>query len=137
MKTFLDSSALAKRYIEEPGSQAVDDICARASSLAVSVICLPEIVSALVRRRREKLLSLADYGAVKRHLLSDLQDALVINLTPPVIAGAIEVLETGRSRALDAIHVACAFVWGSELFVSADDRQLASAKKAGLKTRKV
>jgi len=36
-------------------------------------------------------------------------------------------------RAMDALHVACAIQWGAELFVSADERQVAAAKKAGLK----
>jgi hypothetical protein len=29
MRTFFDSSAYAKRYVEEPGSQAVDTLCAQ------------------------------------------------------------------------------------------------------------
>jgi predicted nucleic acid-binding protein len=36
---------------------------------------------------------------------------------------------------MDALHVACAMQWGAELFVSADARQVAAAKKAGLRTK--
>ena len=47
LNVFFDSSALAKRYIEEKGSDQVQAILSSASALAVSVICIPEIVSAL------------------------------------------------------------------------------------------
>jgi hypothetical protein len=61
LNVFLDSSALAKRYIEEKGSDQVQAILSSASALAVSVICVPEIVSALCRRRRERKLSTEEY----------------------------------------------------------------------------
>ena len=47
MKTYLDSSSFAKRFVDEAGSDAVEAICAEASELGLSVICVPEIVSAL------------------------------------------------------------------------------------------
>jgi len=54
MKTFFDSSAFAKRVIEEEGSNEVDRICRNTSTLGLSIICIPEIISALNRRVREK-----------------------------------------------------------------------------------
>ena len=33
MKVFFDSSAFAKRYIEEPGSDTVENLCAQAAML--------------------------------------------------------------------------------------------------------
>jgi len=56
MKTFLDSSAFAKRFVDETGSDKVEETCAQASELGLSVICVPEIISALNRRRRERSL---------------------------------------------------------------------------------
>jgi predicted nucleic acid-binding protein len=49
VKTFFDSSAFAKRYIEESGSQNVDALCQEAGEVGLSVLCVPEIVSALNR----------------------------------------------------------------------------------------
>ena len=49
MKIFFDSSAFAKRYIDEPGSDSVEAICQNATELALSVICMPEIISAMNR----------------------------------------------------------------------------------------
>jgi predicted nucleic acid-binding protein len=135
MKAFLDSSAFAKRFIEESGSARVETICTHASALGLSVICVPEIVSALNRRLRERWLTQNQYGDAKRRLLDDVRDADIIQLTPSVIGSAIRVLEAGSLRAMDALHIACALAWGAELFASSDARQLHAARRAGLKTQ--
>ena len=44
MKLFLDSSAFAKRFIDEPGSADVEEARAQADELCLSVICVPEII---------------------------------------------------------------------------------------------
>jgi predicted nucleic acid-binding protein len=137
MKVFFDASALAKRYIEEPGSEKVGDICSKATTLGVSSICLPEIISALCRLRRERSLSRGHYEEAKNALLKDFKDISVLNITPAVIGRGVDVLERNAVRTLDALHVACAMEWGAELFVSSDLRQLSAAKRTGLKTLKV
>ncbi|MBU4212078.1 MAG: type II toxin-antitoxin system VapC family toxin, partial [Verrucomicrobia bacterium] len=68
MKAFFDSSAFAKRYIEEPGSAVADEICMTIDQLGLSVICLPEIISALNRRLREKTIAREQYGLTKQRL---------------------------------------------------------------------
>jgi predicted nucleic acid-binding protein len=49
MRTFFDTSAFVKRYVEEPGSERVMEICREAEHLVLSLICLPEMVSTLNR----------------------------------------------------------------------------------------
>lgn len=53
VKTYLDSSSFTKRFIDEVGSDKADKTCAHASELGLIVLCVPEILSALNRRRRE------------------------------------------------------------------------------------
>ena len=137
MKTFFDSSAFAKRYVEEPGSDTVAALCQEATDLALCVICVPEIVSAMNRRLRERRLTKSDYRSLKRHLLEDIRDATIIDLVPPVVAACIEIVERSPMRAADALHVAAARAWRADLFVTADQRQLAAARKAGLKVHAV
>ncbi|NOY39246.1 MAG: type II toxin-antitoxin system VapC family toxin [Nitrospirae bacterium] len=137
MKTFFDSSAFAKRYVEEKGSQIVDDICQETTELSLSVICVPEILSALNRRIREKCLSQRDYARIKQYLSDDIRDAMIIHLIPEVIAVSTKLLEASPLRAMDALHVACAIVWRADLFVSSDKQQVAAARKAGLKIKYV
>lgn len=135
MRTFFDASAFAKRYVEENGSQLVDDICQDAREVSIGVICVPEIISALNRRIREKRLSRRDYATIKQHLSDDVRDAVIVNLIPEVIATSTKLLEASPLRAMDALHVACALVWGAELFVSSDKQQVSAAQKAGLQIK--
>jgi predicted nucleic acid-binding protein len=137
VKTFFDSSAFAKRYVEEPGSQAVDSICQEATEVALSVLCVPEILSALNRRVREGILTSREYEEAKQYLSQDIRDVVIINLIPQVISTCTKILEASPVRAADALQLACALGWETELFVSADRRQISAAKKAGLRTKLV
>jgi uncharacterized protein len=135
VKAYLDSSAFAKRFVEERGSDRVEAICTAASELGLSVLCVPKIVSALNRRRREHTLTQEQYDEAKQRLLVDVRDADIIALTPSVIGSAIVVIEASPVRAMDALHVACALEWGAELFASSDKQQLTAARHAGLRTQ--
>jgi len=137
MRIFFDSSAFAKRYIEEPGSEKVENLCAQASMVGVSSICLPEIISGLCRLSRDSILTKNQYEVTKEALLRDFEDITVCNITPAVIGQTIHILETNTLRTLDALHIGCALEWESDVFVSSDIRQISAAKKAGLKTVKV
>ncbi len=137
MNIFLDSSALAKRYVQESGSDRVEEILSSASSLAVSVICLPEVVSALCRRRRERKLSPQQYLKAKQALFEDIEDSSIVNVTNQVVALAVELLERWPMRSSDSLHVASAVEWDAELFVSADERQCTAARGYGLRVEEL
>lgn len=137
MKAFFDSSGLAKRYIEEPGSSRVQEILEEATSLGLSAICIPEIVSALCRRKREGSISHQQYQEAQASLLNEAADSFVVNLTQEILLGTIALLEKSILRAMDAIPIACALEWKADLFVSSDEKQLLAAKKAGLKITQV
>ncbi|MBI2437254.1 MAG: type II toxin-antitoxin system VapC family toxin [Lentisphaerae bacterium] len=137
MKLFLDSSAFAKRFVEEPGSQQVEDLCSQATELCLSVICVPEIIAALNRRLREKRLSRQEYIQAKQRLAQDVRDVVIINLTSEVIHTSVIVLETKPVRAMDALHIACALEWHADWFVSSDRRQITAARSSGLRTKQI
>ena len=134
MKLAIDSSSFAKRYVQEDGSDQLDRLLEKASELAFCVILVPEIVSGLNRRLREQVLTAADYRAVKKQLLDDVRDATVLQLTPSVISHSVKLLESNALRALDALHVACAFEWQADLFVTSDRRQFTAAENTGLQS---
>lgn len=67
MKLVVDSSSLAKRYVQEFGSEKLDLILQNASELALCIILVPEIISGLNRRIREGALNQKDYRAVKKN----------------------------------------------------------------------
>lgn len=94
MRTFFDSSAFAKRYVLEDGSQIVEDICIETSSLGISIICIPELISACNRKLRDKSLLLKDYHIIKRHLTEEIEDAIILTITPSVVKTSITLLES-------------------------------------------
>ena len=134
MKVFLDTSAFAKRYVTEQGSDKVIALCLKADILVVSVICLPELISTLSRLVREKTLAKADYRKLKQDAMTDLADVDICNITSEILAAVVSLMESHPLRTMDALHVACALAVIPDVFVSADHRQLSAARKAGLKT---
>lgn len=132
MKLFLDTSAFAKRYVAEAGSDKLLALCEQADALGVSVICLPELISTLSRLVREAKLTKAQYRKLKNRATADLADAEVCQLDANVLAATTSLLEAHPLRAMDALHIACALSAAPDKFISADKRQLAAARKAGL-----
>ncbi|MCK7523285.1 MAG: type II toxin-antitoxin system VapC family toxin [Ignavibacteriales bacterium] len=135
MLTFFDSSAFAKRFVEETGSYEVEKICLDSDSIAVSSICFPEIISALNRRLRENNLTKKDYLIIKEKMLEEFESLEIINVVPEVISKAITLLEKYNLRTLDALHISSAIIWNADIFISADKRQILAAKKAGMKVK--
>ena len=132
LRVFLDTSALAKRYVDEPGSSGVIALLENAEALDLSVLAIPETIGTLSRLVREGRLTSSQYVALKERALTDLEGAAVHGIGAPTVAGAVDLLERFPLRTLDALHVATALECGSDLFVSADTRQLAAAAAAGL-----
>ena len=137
MRTFFDSSAFAKRFIEEQGSDEIEKICLGSESIGLSILSFPEIISALNRRLREKSITKKDYQSAKNRLTEEVVDVEMINLIPEVIAKSILLLEKNNLRTIDAIHIASAAMWEPDLFVSSDKRQTDAANKSGLKVKLV
>lgn len=75
------------------------------------------------------------YLIAKTRLMEEIEDAIILNITPKVVQLSVELLETNFLRALDALHLACAIEWNADLSVSSDKRQITAAKKAGLRIR--
>lgn len=133
MRVYFDSSAFAKRYIQESGTKEVLVWCERASELAMSVIAIPELISAFCRLRREARLTEPQYQNIKRNLLLDIEEALVCDTTSEVVQYAVRALERHSLRGMDAIHLGAALSCSAEIFISADARQCQAAEALGLK----
>ncbi len=134
MRVYFDTSAFAKRYVDEQGSADVLHWCDQASELALSVIAVPELVSAFCRLQREGRLSAAQYRSIQSDLLADIADALICDTSPLVVSRAVHALENHPPlRGMDAIHLGAAIVCEAEIFISADLRQCSAARALGLR----
>jgi uncharacterized protein len=141
---FLDSSALIKRYVVEPGTTWVRSLTNRGSghTVLIAQITQIEIVSGASRRVREGTLTTRTARAVRllidRHVR---REYVVIGLTPQVVRRAEDILAVHPLRTYDAVQLASALesnlrIVAAELspvrFVSADTRLLGAAASEGL-----
>lgn len=137
MRIFFDSSAFAKRYVREQGTDEVLALCDQATELCLSGIALVEIISAFCRLLREDRVSPSQYRQLKTLLLAEITDAAICDLTPEVIRHSINSLEENVLRGMDALHIGSALALKADLFVTADSRQHAAALQAGLRVTQV
>ena len=135
MKLVIDSSSLLKRYVKEPGTRQLNTLIEQTTRLAVCCITVPEILSGMNRRVREKSISNDEYTTIKTQLMNDICDVIILQITPSITALSIHLLEKNVLRTMDAIHIACALEWEAELFVTSDARQLIAARNSGLVTK--
>jgi predicted nucleic acid-binding protein len=143
---FLDSSALIKRYIVEPGTAWVRLLTNHSSgnTVIIAQITQIEIVSGASRRVREGTLTTRTARAVR--LLIDRharRKYVAIGLTPQVVRRAEDLLAVHPLRTYNAVQLASALESNVRLvvaglspliFVSADARLLVAAATEGLKT---
>jgi uncharacterized protein len=134
VRVFFDSSAFAKRYVAESGSNDVLEWCEKAEELAISSIAIPEIISALNRLVREGALTNRQYQSTKDDLLADAVDIAICDLDAQIVHDAIQCLERSVLRGMDAIHIACAISLKADRFITGDKRQHDAAQLAGLKS---
>ena len=137
---FLESSAFAKLFILEQGSEplikeleTVDDAQKLVSSLASL-----EVRSAIRRREREGDISLAGAAQALAALDAEIRRIVEQPVSPLVIDVAKLVLDAHSLRAMDALHLATCIVMRDTLqmsdicFTSADDALLKAAKSEQL-----
>jgi predicted nucleic acid-binding protein len=132
MDVVLDTSAWIKLYFNEPGSQTVADLVAKAKSIGVSQVAIPELFSMLRRAVREHALTEVQYQQAKAAVLDDLASMAVFGLDAAVVQEAVACLEKAVLQGCDSIHVASAKVNKRGLFVTADFQQGKAAQSLGM-----
>jgi predicted nucleic acid-binding protein len=115
---YVDSSALVKRYINEPGSGWMRAICDLAAGhlFAVAHIGLVEVAAALGAKHRQGVLEAYAYEGLLHDLWRDGQDQYwLIKVNQQVIKSAIELTRRQKLRGYDAVHLACGLLVNQQL----------------------
>lgn len=117
---YLDSSALVKRYVWEPGTEMLAArIRAEESTgqtLFTSVLTFAEVHHSLSRKHKENSLSAAQFVQAKRVFETDWLNYLtVIELGAGVLGFVPEIFRRTTLKSSDAIHLASA-LWLRDLF---------------------
>lgn len=129
MSLYVDSSALLKRYVEEPDSHAAEALLLSDASLLTARHTLVE-----VRRNLARLLDGRDLAAARAAFATDLEALSVIELDASTCESAASIAEVTGVRTLDALHLAAAQRIGGPAvpFVTFDVRQAQAARALGL-----
>ncbi|MCI0661790.1 MAG: type II toxin-antitoxin system VapC family toxin [Acidobacteria bacterium] len=130
MTYFFDSSALVKGYAAETGSKWVVETLEQ-NRILIAGITIVEVISAIVRRKREGSLSSSDATkAIADFRLDISSEYAVIELTGDIIEDAASLTETHELRAYDAVQLATALQVRNHLASGTADFTLVSADKA-------
>ncbi|MBM3238987.1 type II toxin-antitoxin system VapC family toxin [Candidatus Poribacteria bacterium] len=141
---FFDSSALAKRYVAEVGSNWVKSICNPNAQniIACSNLAEVEVSSAFCRRCREGYITTSERDGLIATLHHDCNvEYYLLNVTNTILNRAIDLLKNYPLRGYDAVQLATALVANQILvsnglpaltFACADNRLCDAAASEGL-----
>ncbi len=129
MSTYVDSSALLKRYVDEADSADADALLQADGALLTARHTIVE-----VRRNLARLLSGRDLVAARAAFADDLRSISIIELDEATCDSAALIAESTGARTLDALHLAAAQRVSAPGvgFLTFDLRQAQAARAIGL-----
>ncbi len=129
MSTYVDSSVLLKRYVEEADSAAADALLRADHALLTARHTIVE-----VRRNLARLLSGRDLVAARAAFADDLRSISIVELDEVTCESAASIAEAIGVRTLDALHLAAAQRVSEPgvSFLTFDLRQAQAARALGL-----
>ena len=129
MSLYVDSSALLKRYVDEPDSNLANEILGSDQTLLTARHTIVE-----VRRNLARLLDQRDAAAARSAFLKDMKAFGIVELDAFTCESAASISELTGARTLDALHLAAAQrLGGSSIgFVTFDLRQAQAARTLGM-----
>ena len=135
---YLDVSYIARLYFEDPGWEKVRDLAAQ-DAIACSIHGYAEVIAAIHRKFREKVLTQSEYGTVLRQFQLDCDEGAFawLPLSSSVSTRVKDRYERLPQaiflRASDAIHLACAAENNFRQIYSNDGHLLAAAQYFGVR----
>ncbi len=140
MTTYIDSSVLVAVYVPERFSASARRTLSHVPQVPYTLLHELEVANAFALLLGRRSITVAEHRAIGAQVRDDVEAQRLVPTAvdwPQTFAGACELSQsctpTLLTRSLDLLHVAAAGAIGCKVFVSADDRQLAAAKAAGLK----
>ena len=129
MSTYVDSSALLKRYVDEADSADADALLKADTALLTGRHTIVE-----VRRNLARLLSGRDLSVARATFAEDLRSISIIELDEATCDSAALIAESTGVRTLDALHLAAAQRISAPGvgFLTFDLRQAQAARAIGL-----
>ena len=132
MITYVDTSTLLKRLLDEDGSAGADAVWDAADVLASAVTVVVEARAALAAAERRGRLTAVEHRAAKVGLLELFEEVAFVEITDDLIAQAADLAEHESLRGYDAVHLAAALMVEATVLTSADVGLCDAAARRGL-----
>jgi hypothetical protein len=134
---YIDTSALAKRYIDEIGSDDLDAFLSRRPRVLISRLAVVELRCLLQRRRRAAEIDAAYERAALADFADDVRSGFfqveaLADRHAVVAHDLIGRLSNHSLRTLDALHLAIALSTGATVLASADRAMVRAAGALGI-----
>jgi hypothetical protein len=128
MIAYVDTSAVVKRIMDEPGSELVLDVWGRAKDVVSSEVVYAETRAALAAIRRAGRLDATDHRRAICQAEAILGDLRLIRTDETIATAAGGLADRHALRGFDAIHLAAALsVEAPRIVVTTWDRSLSTA----------
>ena len=136
---YLDTSALVKLYLDEPGRKAVVTAVAKEAIVATQELAYIEAHAAFSRAEREGRLSHVELARLRSDFDRDWPNYLVIRVSQPLLEQAVTLVDSFALRAYDAMHLSAAQMLAKEsaeppLFACFDRRLSRAAAVLGMRS---
>lgn len=134
---FLDTSALFKRYTDEPGTLTVNRLFEEKATRLISQLTITEVASNLKRLEEiEGLITDAEFNKVLKIFLGDIASGTIYTLevTPQVVLSSVDLNKEHYLSPIDALQLATALSIksGDPVFVCSDHKLIKVAELHGL-----
>jgi uncharacterized protein len=112
---YLDSSALVKRYVTEPGSSYVIRAFAEAHLVGTATISRAEVVAGFIRAVRRGSLASADAEFARHQFQTEWRHFQHHQITDSLIGRSCDLAWSFGLRGYDSVQLAAAVRWQEEL----------------------
>jgi len=141
MRHYLDSSAIVKRYVEEPGSKYVDKVYERMENgeeCLFSLWNIGEVLGVLDRYRRKGVIGKEGFEVSMRNFLletlklMELGNLHVLPMTADLMLNSWIIVLEDHIYVADALQISSALSVHADEFITADELLGNVAKRRGL-----
>jgi predicted nucleic acid-binding protein len=136
---FFDTSALVKRYYDEPGTAIVDELIESDASVVISSLSIIETVSAFRRKyNRDEITEEAMNSLLSEFFDEALDNFVILPMEESLLQFSFDLIVDADLRTLDSLQLAAALSLDSDdqdpVFVCADSELISTANDNGLET---
>lgn len=129
MRAFVDTSALLKKYIEEKGSQQLEEVLEGVSDLIVSPVTWVELNAAVAWCLHRGLLTAQQSSWILSEAETDFYSYSQVVWNEELVEAATRMVFRYPLKALDAIQLAAGVLSKPDLFLTSDRKLFEETRK--------